>query len=203
MRRVGQPQVDDDALAGVESSAAIACGALRAGLAPDSPRRALPCDDEVVDAVLHERRGVRPSANSRSAFVSFSVNSSSGVAVAVQVAPSVHRRRRATTVAQTRRSHRRVTSDGRGVPGSHAHRLRNQIVGSTIEPRRLRTAILHGDPDQDVLGRRLRVLDEDVEVAIARRRRPCRAARTPAGRGRAARSRRSARAYGNAACGYL
>src|SRR6185503_6528672 len=35
-----------------------------------------------------------------------------------------------------------------------------------LQPRRVRSAIDRGDPDQDVVGRGLRVLDEDVEVAV-------------------------------------
>ena len=48
---------------------------------------------------------------------------------------------------------------------SHDHVLRNQNVGSNCSGR-LRTPVMHGDPDQHVFRISLGVLDEDIEVAI-------------------------------------
>ena len=58
--------------------------------------------------------------------------------------------------------------EGFGVPGHHVHVLRNHRVGRTCKRGWLRSAITHADLDQDVLGCLLGILDEDIEVAIAR-----------------------------------
>ena len=51
-------------------------------------------------------------------------------------------------------------------PSPHDQVLRNQSVGRTSQPRRLRPAIVDGDPDEHVFRAFLGVLDEHVEIAV-------------------------------------
>ena len=55
---------------------------------------------------------------------------------------------------------------GRGPPPIQDHVLRNQRCGRTWMLGLGRSGVLHRDPDQHVLGSRLRVFDEHVEVAV-------------------------------------
>ncbi len=82
-------------------------------------------------------------------------------------------------------------------PGVARPKLRQQRRASAASGPRL--IALH--PHQDVVGAGLGVLDEHVEVAALRRTRRCRAARIPAGPGRAARSPRPARSRGTPRAG--
>ena len=55
---------------------------------------------------------------------------------------------------------------GLSEPPCHDHWLRNHSVGKTCNSAGFGTAVVNADLDQDVLGRFLGILDEDVEVAI-------------------------------------
>ena len=115
-----------------------------------------------MDAVLHVRRAFA-APESRSAFVSFSVKRSSGVSLGDEPAQPERARARAS---MPRAARRRARDAGARAPRSQDQVLRNQSVGSRWSVRRFRPAVGRRDADQDVVGGRLRVLDEDVEVAV-------------------------------------
>ena len=147
--------------------------------------------------------GVRfGTPQSRSALVSFSVNSSSGApSQASQYVAEVVVRRLRLDGSAGRRIWRAAAGRRRRVPQDQV--LRNQSVGRRWSGAASGPRLVARDADQDVVGRGLGVLDRDVEVAILGEDagveqlvlglRPCRAARFSA----------TSSAYGKARCGYL
>ena len=87
----------------------------------------------------------------------------------------------ASTTPRSGRPRGRCSRGRRGRRRPRTSVLRNQSGGQHVERRLVGPAVGRGDLDEDVLGRGFGVLDEHVEVAVVRRRRPCRAARTRAG----------------------
>ena len=143
---------------------------MRRGLRPDLRRI-----HRIVPAVRRRIRGTRPSRSacrsatpkSRAQFVSFSVKSSS-------VAGAVDRPKRyLPSVACSRTDQRFVAAARDRRLGQYPSPCRPQrpgvakpSVGSRCNRALLRAAIRDRDPDQNVVRRRLRVFDEDVEVAV-------------------------------------
>ena len=167
-----------------------------------APRR--PSTTALVEAVLDVRRAGSATPHSRSTLVSFSVKSSSGVALAGQpvvaqvVVLGVHER-----LGRARCAAADGAARARRASRPQAQVLRNQSVGSRCSVGRLRPAVGGADADQDVVRARPWRTRRRRRSSGPRRRRRCRSARTPARPCRAAGSRRPGRRRGRRACGYL
>ena len=119
--------------------------------------------DVVVDAVLHERRRV-VDVRRAPVFVSFSVKSNSRRALD----SAASRVPRSACVELDGRPCRRSAA----APGARMSRVPTTTCCETRRSaahaavRDVRPRLTDRDADQDVVGRRLRVLDEDIEVAV-------------------------------------
>ena len=135
---------------------------MRSGLGAEPgriDRGAVASDDIIVDAVLEIPGGVL--SQSRRTLVSFSQNNRSGAPS--QISRMAGRRGRVATISPeaVRRS------IGFATPGFHDQILRAQSCGRICRWRRIGAAIGRDDFHQDVVGRRLRVGDLDIEIAVA------------------------------------
>ena len=177
---------------------------VRGGLRADAVRvhrvRA-PRDDVLVERVLHPGRRVRRAEESRlvGLVVGEEQHRRAGRASGggdPRDACSPDDRRRALAVQPGTRPVSLPRASPR--PGVAKPERRQHVQRG-----RLGAAVGDGEADQDVVGRRLGVLGEDVEVAARRRTLRCRRARTPRRACRAGGSPRRAGRTETPRCGYL
>ncbi len=119
--------------------------------------------DVIVDAVLHVRRAVRRIRDALRIGLILCEQQFDRI-LAVNESLAELRMIGADAAAVRARGdlaqHRRLVAVRPG-PG-----VAEPESGQDVQRRGLRPAVAHGDLDQDVLGRRLRILDEHVEVAV-------------------------------------
>ena len=160
-RRVGESQAHRDALPGGQGHP-VARRRLRAdGRGVD--RVFFPIDDASVDAVLHVRARVRLAPEPLAVRL---VLGEEELGRPLAVEPAWAQRfvlGLDQRVVRDRAAGAKDGARGGGIPGPGVAKPHRR---EEVQPCGLGAAIRRGDPDQEVVGRRLRVLDQHVEVAV-------------------------------------